>query len=191
MLTPWTTTRSTSRSTRNTSPLLPLSRPVTTTTLSPFLILNFTAMSEHLGRQRHDLHELARAQLARHRPEDARADRLALFRDEDRGIAVEADGAAVGAADLLRRAHDHRLVHIALLDAAARDRLLDRDDDDVAHRRRLALRAAQHLDALDATRAGIVGDIEIGLHLDHGAPPPAPSNAPSTTQRLFFETGRL
>src|SRR3984893_19263710 len=100
MLTPWTTTRFASRSTRKTSPLLPLSRPVTTTTLSPFLILNFTAMSEHLGRQRHDLHELARAQLARHRSEDARADRLALFRDEDRGIAVESDGGCVGAGGL-------------------------------------------------------------------------------------------
>src|SRR5712671_1576525 len=168
MLTPWTTTRSTSRSTRSTSPLLPLSRPVMTTTLSPFLILNFAAMSEHLGRQRHDLHELARAQLARHRSEDARADRLALFRDEDRGVAVEADGAAVRPANLLRRAHDHRLMDVALLDAAARDRLLDRDDDDVADRRRPAMRAAQHLDALDAARAGIVGDVEIGLHLDHG-----------------------
>src|SRR5258708_33646290 len=135
MLTHCTTTRSTSRSTRSTSPRLPLSRPVTTTTLSPFLILNFAAMSEHLGRQRHDLHELARAQLARDRSEDARADRLALFRDEDRGVAVEADGAAVGPADLLRGAHDHRLVHVALLYAAARDRLPDRDDHDVPHPR--------------------------------------------------------
>src|SRR5260221_290346 len=80
----------------------------------------------------------------------------------------------VGPADLLRRAHDHGLVHVALLDAAARDRLLDRDDDDVAHRRRLALGAAQHLDALDAARAGIVGDIEIGLHLNHDALTPRP-----------------
>ena len=32
----------------------------------------------------------------------------------------------------------------------------------------LRLRAAQHLDAHDTARAGIVGDVEIGLHLDHG-----------------------
>src|SRR6185437_5186633 len=119
MLTPCTTTRSSATSTRSTSPLLPLSRPARTTTLSPFLILSF-AMSEHLGRERHDLHELAGAQLARHRSEDARADRLVLRVDEDGGVAVEADGAAVGPADLLGRAHDHRLVDVAFLDAAAR-----------------------------------------------------------------------
>src|SRR6185437_14016884 len=169
IFTPCTTTRFSSRSTRSTSPLLPLSRPVMITTLSPFLILSF--ISEHLGSERHDLHELARAQLARDRPEDARADRLALLGDQHRGVAVEADRAAVRPADLLGRAHDHRLMHVALLDAAARDRLLDRDDDDVAHSGRLALGAAQHLDALDAPRARIVGHIEIGLHLDHDASP--------------------
>src|SRR5438046_2838317 len=50
-------------------------------------------------------------------------------------------------------------------------RLLDRDDDDSADRRGLALRPAEHLDALNPPRAGIVGDVEIGLHLDHAAPP--------------------
>ena len=64
MLTPCTTTRFSARSTRSTSPLLPLSRPVITTTLSPFLILNL-AMSEHLGRERDDLHELACARSSR------------------------------------------------------------------------------------------------------------------------------
>src|SRR5260221_7746247 len=118
MLTPCTTTRSTSRSTRSTSPRLPLSRPVTTTTLSPFLILNFAAMSEHLGRQRHDLHELARAQLARDRSEDARADRLALFCDEDRGVPAETDGAAVRPAALLRRADEHGPAAVPLLVSA-------------------------------------------------------------------------
>src|SRR5579883_3113933 len=187
-LTPWTTTRSRSRSTRSTSPVLPLSRPVRTTTLSPFLILNFSAISKHLGRQRDDLHEFAGAQLAGDRPEDARADRLALLVDEHGGIAVEADGAAVGAADLLGGAHDHRLMHIALLDAPARDRLLDRDDDDVAHRRGLAVRAAQHLDALDTARAGIVRNIEIGLHLDHGG---LPLGAGLRRGRLLARRARL
>src|SRR6266852_3586920 len=178
MLTPWTRTRLSFGRTRRTSPVLPLSLPAMTTTLSPFLIFSLTISidpgSQHFGRERDDLHELAGAQLARHRSEDARADRLALLVDEHRRVAVEADGAAVGAANLLRRAHDHRLMDVALLDAAARDRLLDRDDDDVADRRRLALGAAQHLDALDAARAGIVGDIEIGLHLDHDAFTPRP-----------------
>src|SRR5260221_3790112 len=172
MLTPWTRTRLSLGRSRRTSPVLPLSLPEMTTTLSPFLLfallMSLDPGSQHFGRERDDLHELAGAQLARHRSEDARADRLALLVDEHRRVAVEADGAAVRPANLLRRAHDHRLMDVALLDAAARDRLLDRDDDDVADRRRPAMRAAQHLDALDAARAGIVGNVEIGLHLDHG-----------------------
>jgi hypothetical protein len=48
-----------------------------------------------------------------------------------------------------------------------RDRFLHRDDDDVADAGETALRPAQHLDALDALRAAIVGDVEVGLHLDH------------------------
>jgi hypothetical protein len=58
-------------------------------------------------------------------------------------------------------------VDFALLDLAARDRLLDGDDDDIADAGVLAARAAQHLDALDSTGARIVGDLEIGTHLDH------------------------
>jgi len=56
------------------------------------------AISEHLRSERNDLHVILGAQLARHRPEDAGADRLGLIVDEDRGVAVEADAAAVGAA---------------------------------------------------------------------------------------------
>src|SRR3546814_7235481 len=59
-------------------------------------------------------------------------------------------------------------MHVTLLHAAARDGLLDRDDDDVADRRDLALRATQHLDALHPPSAGIVGDLEVRLPLDHG-----------------------
>src|SRR6266567_1437434 len=110
--------------TRRTSPVLPLSFPAMTTTLSPFLIFSLAISinpgSQHFGRKRDDLHEFAGAQLARYRSEDARADRLALLVDEDRGVAVETDGAAVRATNFLRRPHDYRLMHIALLDAAAR-----------------------------------------------------------------------
>src|SRR5215813_9952925 len=159
MLTPCTSTRASSRSTRSTSPVLPLSLPVRTITLSPFRILNFTAIVapgsslarrlQHFRRQRDDLHEVLAAQLARDRAEDAGPDRLALFGDQHRGIAIEADRRAVRPADLLGRAHDDRLMHIALLHASPRNRLLDRDDDHVADRRILALGAAEHLDALD------------------------------------------
>src|SRR5260370_42421482 len=127
MFTPWPRTRMSFGRTRSTSPVLPLSLPAMTTTLSPFLIFSLTISidpgSQHFGRERDDLHELAGAQLARHRSEDARADRLRPLVCEDRRVSVEADGAAGWAADFLRRAHDHRLMHVPLLDSAARDRL--------------------------------------------------------------------
>src|SRR5512134_3515877 len=110
-------------------------------------------------------------QLARDRPEDARADRLALRVDEHGGVAVEADERTVRAAHTLCRAHDDGLHHLTLLDAPLRDRLLHRPDDGVADGGVLALRPAEHLDALHAPRARIVGDVEIGLHLDHRTRP--------------------
>ena len=55
-----------------------------------------------------------------------------LLRQQHRGVAVEADQRAVGPAQPCARAHDHGVIHLALLDAAARDRVLDRDLDDVA-----------------------------------------------------------
>src|ERR1700704_6345050 len=166
--TPATTTRCSVGRTRSTSPTLPLLRPAMTFTRSPFLILSLLAMVlQDLRRKRDDLHELLGAQLASHRSEDAGADRLGLLADEDRGVAVEADGAAVGAAQRERRAHDDGTMHLALLDAAARNRLLDGDDDDIDDTGILAARATQHLDALNPTGARIVGDLEIGSHLDH------------------------
>src|SRR5580698_9451277 len=96
-------TRDSVGKTRNTSPCLPLSRPLMTTTLSPFLIFSF-GISEHFRRQRGDLQKFAGAQLAGDGPEHTRADRLVLAVDQHRRVAVEADRAAVDAADFLRRA---------------------------------------------------------------------------------------
>src|SRR3954463_12303301 len=110
---------------------------------------------------------LLRAQLADDRAEDTGADRLLVVVDEDGRVRIEADRRAVGTMDVLGGADDDRLVDVALLDAAAGCRFLDGHDDDVADARETALRPAQHLDALDALRAAIVRDVEIGLHLDH------------------------
>src|SRR5262249_28167171 len=151
-----------------TVPRLPLSRPASTTTSSPFLIL---CMSQHLWSERNDLHEALGAQLARHRPEDARADRLELGREQHRGVAVEPDERAVGAAHTLGRAHHDRVVDLALLHATARRGLLHADLDQVADGGIAPLRAAHDLDALDRARAGVVGDVEHGLHLNHFVSP--------------------
>ena len=122
----------------------------------------------HLRRERDDLHEPALAQLARDRPEHARADRLVLVVDQHRGVAVEADVAAVAAALLLDGAHDDRLDDLPLLDRAVRRRFLHRRGDDVAEPRVAAGRAADRVDDGDLARAGVVGDVENRSHLDHG-----------------------
>src|SRR5687767_11193793 len=108
-----------SPSTSRTVPWRPLSLPDNTTTVSPLRIL---FMSQHLGSERHDLHEPLRAQLARDGSEDARADRLELVGEEHRGVRVEAQQRTIGATHAAPGANHHRVVHLALLDLAARDR---------------------------------------------------------------------
>src|SRR4051794_463301 len=171
-LTPSTIRRSSS--TRlSTVPRRPLSRPVSTMTWSPLRILfisifpNQQLRSEHFRRERHDLHESLGAELARHRPEDARADRLELGVEQHGGVAVELDERAVLAANALGGANDDGRIDLALLDAPARRRFLDRDLDHVTDRGVAALRAAEHLDAHDGLGARVVGDVEPRLHLNH------------------------
>src|SRR6185503_2310489 len=69
------------------------------------------------------------------------------------------------------RAHHHGVVDLALLHPAARRGLLHAHLDEVADGRIAPLRAAHHLDALDRARAGIVGDVQYGLHLNHCGSP--------------------
>src|SRR6476620_3445274 len=121
-LTPSTITRCSSRSTWMTLPSAPLSLPAITLTVSPFLML--TLISEHLRRQRNDLHELLVAQLTAHGTEDARAAGLTVGTKDHCGVLVEADVGTVGTTALLHGAHDHGLDDVALLDVAPRDRVL-------------------------------------------------------------------
>src|SRR5574337_1843471 len=158
----------------DTTPRLPLSRPAITITWSPLRILFMALLScglrppsEHFGRERDDLHETLAAQLARHRPEDPGADRLELVVQQHGRVTVELDQRSVGTAHALGGAHHDRAVDLALLDPPARRGFLDRHLDDVADAGVAPLRPAEHLDAHDGLRAGVVGDIESRLHLDH------------------------
>src|SRR5262249_5206882 len=64
-------------------------------------------------------------------------------------------------------------------------------DDDVAHRGVLALGAAQDLDAEQLLRAGVVGDVQRRLHLDHRHTSTGRSSSRATRQRLSRDSGRL
>src|SRR5438552_5963592 len=157
------------------------------------------AMSEDLRRQRDDLHELLRPQLARHRTEDAGADRLAVLAHHHGAVGVELDVAAVRPLQLALGAHDHRASDLALLDLAVDHRLLDGDDDHVANGGVPALGAAEHLDAGDLLRARVVGHIEDRSHLDHMTWPSAftwtsasaLTRTSATRQRFSFDIGRV
>src|SRR5438105_14337213 len=152
---------------------------------------------ENLRRERDDLHELLGAQLAGHRPEDAGADRLAFLADHHGAVGVELDVAAVGPLQLALGAHDYGARDLALLHLAVDHRLLDGDDDHVADGRVPALGAAEHLDAGDLLRAGVVGHIEDRRHLDHVTWPSAftwdsasaLTRTSATRQRFSFDIG--
>src|SRR3954467_7014441 len=185
--TPSTTTRCSSRSTWITLPSAPLSLPAITLTVSPFLIFIVCfPISEHLRCERDDLHEPLVAQLTAHGAEDARAARLAVLPQDHRGVLVELDVGAVGAAALLGGAHDHGLDDVALLDVAAGDRVLDRADDDVTDAGVAPTRATEHADAEDFLGTGVVGDLEPRLLLDHLAR----SRIDTTRQRFVGGRGR-
>src|SRR4051794_23753966 len=141
---------------------------------------------EHLRGERDDLHEPAVAQLAGHRPEDARAARVVGLVDDHRGVLVEADVRAVVAAEGLLRAHDDRADDLALLDRALRRRLLDRRGDDVTDAGIAALVPAHDADAEDLARAGVVGHAQPRLVLDHFAR----SSTSIRRQRFVRESGR-
>src|ERR687890_2552390 len=128
-------------------------------------------MLEHLRREAHDLHEVAVAQLARDRPEDAGAAGVVLRVDDHGGVLVEGDVRAVVAAELLLGAHDDRLDDVALLDRPLRVGLLDRRGDDVADAGIAPARAALDADAEDLARAGVVGDPEAGFGFGYPPPP--------------------
>src|SRR5919108_1233945 len=143
-------------------------------------------MLEHLRREADDLHEVAVAQLAGDGAEDARAARVVLRVDDHRGVLVEGDVRAVIAPELLLRAHDDGLDDLALLDRALGVGLLHRGGDDVADAGVAAPGSALDADAEDLPRAGVVGDLEPRLVLDHFAR----SRTSTRRQRLVRLIGR-
>src|SRR3990170_2530375 len=173
-LAPCTTRRPSLGSVRSTSPRMPLSRPLMTSTVSPFLIftsaLRRAGASQYFRRQRGDLGEPLVAQLARHRAEDARAPGVdPVGVQDDGGVVVEPDVRTVLAPVLLGRPDDDRFDHVALVHRPVRRRRLDRRHDHVADRARPAPGSAHNMDHQQLAAAGVVGDFEPRLVLDHPA----------------------
>src|SRR5207245_10630848 len=64
-------------------------------------------------------------------------------------------------------ADDHTLDHLARLYVAAGNRFLDAGDNNIAQSGVAPARAAQHLDAHAFLGAGVIGYVQIGIHLNH------------------------
>src|SRR6185312_11600239 len=122
---------------------------------------------QHLRGERDDFHEALLAQFTADRAEDARPARIVVRLDDDGGVLVELDVAAVGAAALLDGAHDDGLDHLTALDVATGDGLLDGCHDDVADAGVAPRRAAEYTDAQDLLGARVVGDLESRFLLNH------------------------
>src|SRR5947207_1470585 len=142
---------------------------------------------QHLRGERDDLHEVLLAQLARDRAEDARPARVALVVDDHGCVLVERDRRSVLAPEGLLRPDDDGSHDLALLHRALRRGGLDRADDDVADARVAAVVAAHHADAEELAGAGVVGDLQTGLLLDHRAA----STISASRQRFVADSGRV
>src|SRR6476646_2344485 len=142
---------------------------------------------ENLGCQADDFHEILLAQLAGDRPEDACTAWVELVVDDDGGVLVEADQRAVVATVGLLRPDDDGFHHLALLDRALRRRGLHGSNDDVADAGIATVRSSHHADAEDLAGAGVVGDLEAALLLDHFAT----STISVRRQRFVADSGRV
>src|SRR5688572_12392900 len=207
-LTPLIVTRPVLVYTRITSPVLPLSSPRITRTVSPLVMRSFTRstlsacrlrftargrsvlryfrmrMLQNLRRERDDLHVPLLAQLARDGTEDARGARLALIVDDDHGVLVEADVAAVLTARLLHRADDDRSRDLGLLHRAVRQRVLHRDDHEVAEAGVTPARAAKDANDQGALRARVVRDFDHRFLLNHRSCSSVPCTLPRALDDL-------
>ncbi len=104
---------------------------------------------------------------ANNRPENTGADRFTLIVQDDSGVAVKTNCGAVFTTDFFGGAHDNGLTDVALFHATARNGFLDRNDNDVSNTGVTTMGTTQNLDALNPASAGVISNIQIGLHLDH------------------------
>src|SRR6478736_1463971 len=124
-------------------------------------------MLENLRGERDDLRVILGAKFARDGPENTGALRVAVLADDDDGVAVEAEVAAVGATERRLGANDDGLVDLTLLHGGVGAALLDVDGDDITNVG-IAGGMPGLADHRGAARPGVVGDVENGTHLDHG-----------------------
>src|SRR5699024_8063592 len=106
-------------------------------------------------------------QLASDRAEDTGTARFAVVLENHGGVLVEADVGTVRATAFLAGTNHDRPDDVAVLDVPAGNRILDGGDERVADAGVATSRAAEHAHAQDFLGAGVVGDLQSRLLLDH------------------------
>src|SRR3954469_9478740 len=89
-------------------------------------------MLENLRSERDDLHEFLRTKFASDRAEDTGALGIAIRSEDDDGVAVETQVAAIGAANRSLGADDNGLGDLTLFHGSVCGAFLDVDGDDIA-----------------------------------------------------------
>jgi hypothetical protein len=124
--------------------------------------------SHHLTGQADDFHETSLPKFPRNRAENSGAPGILVFIDQHDRVAIEADVAAVETSRGLSTTNDHTSLDTPLANLAPWQRFLNTDDNNVAQAGGPTPGTAQHLDTPRDLRTGVVSDVELSLHLDHG-----------------------
>jgi hypothetical protein len=122
---------------------------------------------EHFGREGNNFHELFFAELTSDRSKDPGAAWVVVLVDHDDRVGIEAENRAIRATDRISCANNHRLNDASFLDRSGRDGIANVGGDNITNLGGAGA-LAEHADHFCAARAGVIGDVEQGFHLDHG-----------------------
>jgi hypothetical protein len=121
---------------------------------------------ENLGSEGYDLHEVLFAKFTGHRAEDTCSLGVVVFVDDDNGVVVETKNGTIRTANGVGRADDHSADDISFFYVAGWACLTDVSGDYITHTGGAGA-LSEDTDHFAAPSTGIIGDRNLGLHLDH------------------------
>jgi hypothetical protein len=92
---------------------------------------------------------------------------LVLIVKKNGRIAIKTYEGAIRTTNTFPRSYNNSIIDLPFLHTPAWNRFFDANLNDVTNVRISSMGAAQNLNAHDLSGAAIIGDIEVGLHLNH------------------------
>src|SRR5262249_16888655 len=123
------------------------------------------SLLDHLSGEADDSQKASFTQLTGNGAENARAARVLFRVDQHQCVAVETDVAPIVSPCRFPAANDDAPNHVAWLNVSAGDRFLYAGDDDIAESRITPPCTAEHLNAHAFLGAGVIGHVEVSVHL--------------------------